>query len=69
VNKTIELTFDERRAAYLRLQGKGLADIARDLKLDSCFIGKRAAQLEAKAILESAADKLDEDDLEMDSII
>jgi hypothetical protein len=59
VNKSIELTFDERRAAYLRLQGKGLADIARDLKLDSCFVSKRAAQLEARAILEKAAAKLD----------
>ncbi len=54
----IELSYDERRAIYLKIKGRSLADIARDLKLDSCFKSKRAAEIEAKGILEGASVKL-----------
>jgi hypothetical protein len=55
-----DLTWAERRAAYLRLKGYGLADIAWDMKLDGCLVSKKQAQREAKSILESAAAKLEE---------
>ncbi len=56
---TVTLTYQQARALQLRLRGHGLADIARDLKLDGCLVSYTAALKEAREILDSAAEALD----------
>ncbi len=56
--RMIQLSYQEGRAIYLRLNRYSLAYIAQDLKLDSCLEGEDEAELETQEILDSAIAKI-----------